>query len=235
MRRDWTVTALCVLILGGWSLASLAEVRVVTDRDGDYRTTRVLQNGRQESVWSLMRRGASGRALNPLGDRNGDLFPTIRENRVAPYHPWVVWSRLNGAQYDLAWSRWTGVEWQPTRWIDPANASPGDDLDADLDFNETGRPFVAWWRDEDGTGRVFLSVFLSTTWMKPFAVSAPDVDGRFPSLEVLAPQEVVVRYDTPQGLVEQTVVLELPDTITDDINPLDFVYTSSLSVVSEGD
>jgi hypothetical protein len=44
-----------------------------------------------------------------------------------------------------------------------------------------------------------------------------------------------VRYDTDEGRVEQLVYFDFPVTITDDINPLDFIYTGRRSIVEEGD
>lgn len=234
MRRDFMVTALCLLTLG-LCLPTRAEIRVVTDRHGEYKVTRVLQGGRQGSVWSPMCRGRTARSLNIYGDRNGDLFPTIRENRIEPHYPWVVWSRFNEVQYDLAWSRWTDAGWQPIRWVEPDNDTLGDSLDADLTFDYVGRPYVAWWRNEGGSGRIYISVFLDQEWMRSLAVSEVGVDSRYPTIEVVYQDELVVRYETPSGLVEQTVIFNLPITITDDINPLDFVYPGAVSPVNGED
>jgi len=213
MRRDLMVTALCLTILG-LAFPARAEVRADTDRHGVYKMTRVLQGGERSSVWSPVRQASRAAALNLFGDRNGDLFPTIRENRVAPHHPWIVWSRFNRAQYDLAWSRWSEGAWEPIRWVEPSNETPGDSLDADLRFDHSGRPYVAWWRNEGGSGRIYISVFLGSRWMTSLAISTEGV---------------------PEGMVEQTVYFDLPETITDDINPLDFVYTGGMSVYDEGD
>ncbi len=69
MRRDLLVTALCLLIVG-LSVPSRAEVRVVTDRYGVYKTTRVLTSGRTSGVWSPLDRRAGRTSLNILGARN---------------------------------------------------------------------------------------------------------------------------------------------------------------------
>ena len=230
MRRDWLVTALCLLALVV-SAQAIAEVRVITDRDGAYKTTRVLLDDRVTGVWSAVRRGGGRTVLNLLGDRNGDFFPTIEESPVPPYHPWVVWSRLNQSQYDLAWSRWDGVRWEPIRWIEPTDTPLGDDFDADLGFDGIGRPYITWWRDEGGVGRVYLSTYLGTTWMEAYPVSGLGVDSRYPSVEVRESGTVIVRYDTPEGHVEQAVIFDLPVTITEDINPLDFVFNDGYAVV----
>jgi len=68
--------------------------------------------GAERKVWSARGRDARfGEALNPYGDFNGDLFPTVAESSVAPYAPLVVWSRFNATEYDLAWSTWTRNGW----------------------------------------------------------------------------------------------------------------------------
>ncbi len=224
MRHKWLVTALCLLALVV-SVQAIAEIRVITDRHGVYRTTRVLLDGRGAGVWSAVHRGSSRTALNLLGDQNGDFFPTIEESPIMPFHPWVVWSRLNQSQYDLAWSRWDRGRWEPVRWVEPVGSPPGDDLDADLSFDEIGRPYIAWWSNEDGVGRIFLSMFLDNgTWMEAYPVSGWGVDSRYPTVEIVAGGTLIVRYFTPEGHVEQTVVFDLPETITEDINPLDFVF-----------
>ena len=161
MRRDWLVTALCLLALVV-SVQAVAEVRVITERDGTYRTTRVLLDERGTGVWSEVRHGSSRAALNVNGDWNGDFFPAIEESPVVPYHPWVVWSRLNGSQYDLAWSRWNDSGWEPIRWVEPADSPPGDDFDVDMSFDEIGRPYIAWWRAEGEVGQVYLSMYLDS-------------------------------------------------------------------------
>ncbi len=225
MRCNWLVAALCLLALVV-SVSASAEVRVITDRRGAYESTRVLVDDRGAGVWSAARtRIADTRSvLNIRGDQNGDFFPTIRESTVEPHHPWVVWSRLNQTEYDLAWSRWNGARWEPILWVQPANSPPGDDLDSDLGFDDVGQPYVAWWRDEGGVGRVYLSKYLGTTWMEAYPVSGSDVDGRYPGIEVLEGGTlIIVTYDTPDGPVEQAVNFDLPETITEDINPLDYV------------
>jgi hypothetical protein len=228
-----TVVGLLALLLG---LEALAEVRVVTSRRGDYRDTRVLTGGRTDGVWAPVTRRGTTTMLNPNGDRLGDLWPDIEENRFYPHHPWVVWSRLSQHEYELAYSRWTDSGWDPVRWVVDPGQTVGHNLDADLMFDPASRPFVVWWREAaDGTGSVHLSMFLQTEWMAPFPVSAPGTDSRYPSLEIRSGGELVVRYDTPSGTVEQTVWFEQPDTITDDINPLDVMLPGSLVEVEEED
>jgi hypothetical protein len=231
MRRDHLVTALVLLVLG-MTFQVRAEIRVVTDEQGKYETTRVLRTGRSGDVWSpLPRTEVVKNSLNVNGFRVGDLFPTIRESSVAPHHPWIVWSRLNGGRYDLAWSRWSVTGWSPIGWVVPSNQEPGDNLDADLAFDSHGRAFVVWWRNEAGTGRVFLSVFLDPYWMTPLDVSEPGVDGRHPTLEFNGDSTLVVRFVTPEGVVEQLILFNVPVTITDDINPLDFVHPGTTTIV----
>lgn len=218
--RTISILAAASLALGALGPATLAEVSVKTDRKGQYQMTQVTTAGSRSAarVWSVSSRSAGKRALNPEGDRNGDLWPSIAESTVAPHHPLVVWSRYNGSEYDLAWSRWDRTTWEPVRWVE-AQSNIGDDLDADLSFDRRGRPFVAWWRDEGGIGRVFLSVFSGGDWIAAYPVSEAGVDGRYPVLDIHNNGEIRVQYETAEGTVSQLVSFNEPVTITDDINP----------------
>lgn len=204
---------------------SRAEIRAITDRTGHYRETRILTGDtrRGVGVWSPVGSVVHSGTLNPAGDAQGDLWPMIAEPVNHPHYAWVVWSRLNGSEYDLVWARWTAQGWQEVLWLQPTADLQGDDLDADVTFDVVSRPYVVWWRNERGTGRVYLSVFLQSEWMAPYAVSEPGTDSRFPEIEILSSGVIQVNYDTPDGRVQQNVFFDLPVTITDDIDPLDCV------------
>ena len=214
------------LIFLGFAANASAEVSVRTDRRGGYLATQVIYSSRfaPNRVWGVQGRGGRhAHALNPYGDANGDLWPTIAESPRAPYLPWVVWSRFSGADYDLAWSRWTSAGWSPVMQMFDDGAA-GDDLDADLAFDAEGRPVAAWWRDEPGGGRVYISVFLNRGWSTPYPVSEAGRDSRLPSVTVQAGNAWTIEYETPEGTVSQLIVLDLPGTITDDINPQNYIH-----------
>ena len=157
IRHILAVTTVCVL-LPAMGLGTLAGVSARSENDGKRVGARVQlhMRGSHVSLWGGGRIG--GALLNPRGDANGDLWPTIVKSSVAPHYPWVVWSRFNGANYDLAWSRWQGSTWGSIQWILPER-TPGDDLDADLTFDQKGTPYVVWWREsEEGLGEVYLSM-----------------------------------------------------------------------------
>jgi hypothetical protein len=230
MRRQ-LLTVICLCLAGGLltALDSRAEVRALTDREGNYVTTRILSKTLPERVWSPVGRTAGRHALNTEGDRLGDLWPVISESGIEPHHPWVVWSRLRNGQYDLAWSRWTGERWQAVQWLDskPHNKRVrNDSLDADVAF-AGGRPYAVWWRNDGVRGKVYLSVFLQTQWMPPYLVSDGAQDSRHPSIEILRKGEISVSYETDEGTVTQTVLFTEPLTITDDINPLDYMVNGA--------
>jgi hypothetical protein len=230
-RRGWIAALGSLLVLS--ALAVRAEVRAITDRSGVYKAIRVTKSGRG-GVWAPTRRVDTGASLNPHGDRQRDLWPAVRESSLSPHHPWVVWSRLNGSDYDLVWSRWSAGRWESVQWLDGSSSSPGADLDPNLQFDRTGRPFVVWWRDRGAKGgSVYLSMFVGPTWLRPFEISAPSVDARYPVLEIEKDHTLVVRFVTDEGLVEQTVLFDDPDTITDDINPMDYVYLAGAAVLVE--
>ena len=214
---------LSLIVVVGVTAPTLSEVRVKTDRRGEYETTQVITGSRNTSarIWTVFGKGRGSRfALNPHGDRLDDLWPAIAENSLAPYHPWVVWSRHNGNDYDLVWSRWEQSTWKAVDWIHP-ETPPGDDLDANLAFDSTGRPYVVWWTVGPDGGQVYLSLFLATQWATAYGVSADGVDARYPVVHVGEDGEIHVEYETDEGTVSQLVLFEQPDTITDDIDPLD--------------
>jgi hypothetical protein len=233
MLRGLTISSLLVIFLAA-SVGVQAEVSVRTDRQGEYLMTQVLHSGphlAEKNVWSPRGRGSrTGQVLNPHGDANGDLWPSVAEAPSTPHYPWVVWSRFNGLEYDLAWSRWTERGWSDIASLGRP-AAAGDDLDPDLMVNSEGRPFTVWWRDEEGGGRVYVSVFLANRWMPAYLISDPQVDSRYPSLLSIEPDgSLSVEYATPEGTVSGIVVFELPDTIVDDINPQVVVKAETFEV-----
>jgi hypothetical protein len=221
MRRTMICTLICLLV-ATFCLETRAEVSVRTDRSGNYVKTQIIPVGpnAENRAWGLRGRGFRGfRTLNPYGDINGDLWPTVAETPTAPHYPYVVWSRFNGSNYDMAWSRWTGEGWTPINYI-AREPMPGDDLDADVIFNPEGRPYVVWWSDmEEGGGRVYFSLLLSNRWLMPVLVSDPAVDSRFPKLELTTSRELAVTYETPEGSVTQFITFGSPNTIVDDSDP----------------
>lgn len=218
--RDLIIGALALISAAalGWGDVR-AEVAAEVDAFGTYVRTVVLSNAssKQLRIWTPARMRAQRVVLNPAGDVNGDLWPVIRENLADRGQPWVVWSRFTGTEYDLAWSRWSDGSWTPISWV--AEDAGGDDLDPALAFDGRGRPHTAWWRAENGKGRIYLSLFLDTTWMAAFPVSDQGVDSRHPDLEVLPDGAIRVQYDTPDGRQSRIVTFASGATITDDINP----------------
>jgi hypothetical protein len=221
MRRTMTGILLCLLVMS-FCLEARAEVSVRLARNGKYLKTQIVPVGpnTEHRAWGLRGRGfRNGLALNPRGDVNGDLWPAVGEPAAAPHHPYVVWSRFNGANFDMAWSRWTGDGWQDIDYI-ASKPMPGDDLDADIAFDSNGRPYVVWWADmEEGGGRVYFSLFLVNRWLPPILISDPAVDSRFPTLEVSTARELAVSFETPEGSMTHYVTLGSPNTIVDDSDP----------------
>ena len=214
--------------LAGLLLAAVgelrAEVSVRTDRAGNYIATQIVTtNLRGDAViWGMRGRMPSRHhVLNPKGDLHGDLWPVIVESTLAPRLPWIVWSRFNGTDFDLAWSRWTAQGWRPVDAV-LAEPSPGDDLDPDIAFDGDGQAYLAWSREAEGVFEVQLSVWGKRIWMSPVRVSEPGVDSRYPVIVGFGNGSVDVEFTTPTGTVVQRVLFSTPGTITDDINPVHF-------------
>jgi hypothetical protein len=207
-----------------------AEVSVRTDPEGNYSATQILTTGSRGEpvVWGLHQRSSRNfHALNPRGDAAGDLWPVVLESEVSPHHPWVVWSRFNGTDFDLIWSRWTREGWQQPSPVEAAPAA-GNDLDADLVFNGEGRPYLVWSRDVDGVTTIQFSAFLLSTWMPAFQISDPGVDSRYPVIVERFNDGIRIEFDTPEGTASKWIMFSRPVTITDDINPLNHVYVRGI-------
>jgi len=219
-RRSLATTMIALLAAGAMPPAIRAEVAAETDAFGNYVRTTILARTsvRQNRIWKVKRQGFGVNPLNPDGDLNGDLWPTIAENPYFHNHPWAVWSRSNGYDYDLAWSRWTRTGWTPIQSLHPRY--PGDDLDPAVTFDADGRPYAAWWRNEGGIGRIYVSLFLQTRWMVPFAVSDAGTDSWTPRIFVQAGGVIQVQFQTPTGSQFRIVRFGGPTTITDDLDPI---------------
>lgn len=225
-KHAGTVIPTLILLLVGCAFGARAEVSAELDSLEDYVRTVILANSSMKNlrIWSVVRARTDMVPLNPDGDARGDLWPVIGElpqSRGA----WVVWSAFNGEEYDLAWSRWLPEgRWRDPAWL-AASDAVGDDLDTDITVEPDGRPYIAWWREENGIGRVFISFYLSTRWLAPYLVSDAGVDSRYPRLDLDEDGDIRVTYHTPDGRTTKVVVFRRPDTITDELNPF-----SSLTV-----
>ena len=198
-----------------------AELSAEVDAFGTYVRTVLVTSGseRRLKIWSPFRSRATGLMLNSAGDATGDGWPAIVESPV-DRKPWVVWSHFDGSGFDLAWSRFEAGKWLPVQsLLPPDDGAP--DLDPVIAFDESGRPYVVWWRNQQGRGQVYLSVFLATRWMGALPVSDTDEDARTPTLVTLAGGQLQISYVTPAGKVTKVVVPKFGDTITDDVNPFD--------------
>ncbi|HJQ99313.1 MAG TPA: sialidase family protein, partial [Candidatus Polarisedimenticolaceae bacterium] len=156
---------------------------------------------------------------NPTGDFTGDLWPNIAESPLQAHWPWVTWSKFNGADYDLVWSRWTGRGWTPVVTVE---GSPGTDdaLDSSIAFDQVGRPYLVWVsKPRNGVSRVNVSMFLSTRWMGAFAVSDAFENATDPTISLTPDGNIVVTYETEAGPVTRQIRVTRPWTITDDITP----------------
>ncbi len=230
-RRNLAAATALLLAAPLAAPAARAEVSAETDAFGRYvRTVVVTQASvRQHRIWKPVRRNYWGnQSLNPTGDRTGDMYPAIAENAIERRHPWAVWSRFNGRDYDLVWSRWRPGSWAIIDRVESEQPF-GDDLAPSLAFNTSGRPFLAWWRDDGGAGEVFVSVFLLTRWSEPIRLSDPGIDSRSPRLTAMPSGQIAVQFMTPNGRESRAVALNGTTTITDDLNPVGQVSVTRIA------
>lgn len=237
MQRALIIFGILGLVLIGATGEASAEVSVKTDINGDYVATVIVPGGSHfnPGIWSGRARGGLRRAasvLNPNGDRFGDMIPTVAESNHPPHHPWAVWSRFNGTDYDLVWSSWSQA-WQGISPLTQGNPA-GDDLNPEIGFARDGRPLVTWWNRnaDDGHGTVYFSVFIGGSWMEPIQVSSGRHGGRFPSVQYDRRGQVEISYTSDDGsrTFSHRILMADPNTITDDIDPQSFIWLSTGTV-----
>ncbi|MDH3628673.1 MAG: hypothetical protein OEV00_02755 [Acidobacteriota bacterium] len=223
MYRGIVRLTVAVILVVGFSNV-FGEVVARTDRNGNYLSTQVIAEAGTEAAKIWAPRGRTARALryavplNPDGDLTGDLIPSYAEGEL-DQGSWVVWSRGTGAGYDLAYSRWYRGGWSAIRWIEDLSTE-ADEMDPMIDLDPAGVPYIVWWTEAEGRGTVHMTRFLETRWMDPLQLSSDSTDARNPIVSVTSLGIIYVQFETPEGLMTQTIRLTHPDTITDDINPV---------------
>jgi hypothetical protein len=221
-----------VLSLVSTIIPAKAEVSAEVDDTGVYSSlvlkTRVT--AKKSRIWSVQK-GAAGRniPLNQDGDAMRDSLPVFVEDHTNRNYPHLVWSRFNGHDFDLVWSDWTATGWNLPKWVE-WDTRPGNDLDPGLTIGDDGRLFLVWWNDENGVGKVYFSFFLQTRWSPPTLISDWEVHSHHPGVEILDDSRIQVNYQTPDGMISEIILLIRPNTITDDIDPVDHLSTEPLNL-----
>ena len=219
--RSLAFVAALSLVLLGSAMPARAEVSAEVDAFGTYVQMQVSGDASAgSSVWAVQKDRPNYRPLNPTGYLSGDLYPAVRESNEPGRAPWVVWSRPNGGQYDLVYSRWGAVEdeWQTVAMVEPW-VTPGNDLGPVLGFDIDYRPYLAWTRSEGGVNRVYMSLWLQTRWMSEFRVSDVYENAVATSVRLLPDRRIEIRYDTQSARVTRIISFDRPRTITDDVTP----------------
>ena len=220
-RPDNHLTLVTVFALVGLFAATSMPTWAAGNAHRALGKSRIVGQGLDQgpAIWTDPgRTNSQANVLNPDGDINGDLYPTVVNNPLDPRDIWVVWSKFTGTNHDLAWSSWEAAAWREIEWVD-YKPRVGNDFDPVLKFSVQQRPFLVWWTEFDGQGEVYVSLFLETHWLAPFRVSPPNVDSRRPQIRRIFPQSIEVEFETPDGILVQVVGRVRPHTITDDINP----------------
>jgi hypothetical protein len=231
--RGFTVVLLAVVLtLSAASVATAPRAEVSAEVDPHGNVIRMLVLTRvavgHTLIWTVGPVQDGHEPLNPLGDFNHDLWPVYVQDPQNGNKPWVVWSRFNGVGYDLAWSTWDQSGWKDIQWLQELPTT-GNDVDPDLALNDSGRPYVAWWSDEGGFGKVYFSLFLETRWMTQFQISADGVDSRYPEMTINEDGSVTIGFETPNGQEFRTILFNDGVGIVDDAEP-----TNTFTVESFG-
>ena len=205
-----------------------AEVSAVIDGFGTYVQTAVITSPahRVPRVWGVSAKRLGYYPLNVSGDTTKDRYPLIAENPL-DRRPYVVWQRPVDGNVDLMWSRWTGSAWTEVAPVTVATHA-GEAQGASMAFDTDARPYLVWWRNEGGAGRVYLTIFLQTIWMTEIPVSEEGVDARNPTVSINPDKTIAIDFDTPTGVESRVVSFDWPVSINDDITPMGH-YTVSVS------
>ncbi len=197
-----------------------AEVSVEVDGQGKYLRTIYIEKatGKTLKIWTAFGNKPTIYPLNPFGDLSNDLRPAIRENPSSGNAPYVVWPHYDGYDYDIVFAKWSNGAWSAIQYIED-DENIYDDLDPSIDFDRKGRPYSVWWRNEGGIGTVYISCFLKTRWMLAYPISEESIDSWDPEIKFNINGQIEVTYSTNLGLDKKIVTINLPDTITDDIDP----------------
>lgn len=226
-------TAVILFVLLLWGVVPVtAGVVAETDRSGAYVRTLVFARSsiKNPKIWNVKRARTGFIALNAGGDTVGDMYPQILEDASAGLRPWVVWSRYNGSDYDLAWARWVDdrTQWSSVSMLETSPAL-GDDLDPSLTFDLDERPNLAWWSDDLGTGKIYFSMYVGDTWSGRFLVSDASVDSRYPTITVNPEGSIDVEYLTPQGIETRTLFISKGVSINEDSDPIFSISFTEIS------
>lgn len=210
-----------MIVLGTVAAVSpgLGEVAAKLNEEGGYQcmSYRYTASGGTGRVWSTSVVSSNRRALNPNGDRLGDLAPSVVENGARSNWPVAVWSHPSGGDYDLVYSGWNGTSWSPMRYVQADNSQ--NDLEPRLAFNSYGEIYLVWWSEDSGIGTVYFSYFTGERWSPPTRVSRQETDSRRGNMILVSDNLVRITYETFRGTETRDVIFARGDTITDDIDP----------------
>ena len=218
MRILKVLTVLFVVAAAG-GVSARAEVAAALDETGAYSCMvyNFARVGGRLQVWTPGTPVASRAPLNVQGDALGDLAPTVAESPVGGRWPVAVWPRMNGGNYDLAYSAWNGSGWTPARFV--ATDNTWNDLEPRLVINSLGEAFMVWWGEQNGLGTVYFSMYTVGRWSTPVKVSRPRVDSRRANLVLLGDSLIRVSIQIPTGTEYHDVSIDRSNTITDDLDP----------------
>lgn len=182
-----------------------AEVSVLVDQEGKFKKLVYIATGSEHHrvIWRQMRPSVPlEQLLNPQGDTLGDLPPIFRFHSLTG-HPWVVWSMNVAGQKVIGFAAWGGAAWTAPR---PVVTAPDplyyDQVDPDLAFDETGRPFLVWTRKEP-IPQVYFSTMIRGVWTPPLRISSEGIAAFAPSV-TLAGTTATITYETESGPIVQT-------------------------------
>ncbi len=211
---------LAIFLMALLSSTALAELSAEVDAFGNYIRTfySEKETGKSVKIWNQFGKKHDRIPLNEDGDQYGDLRPAFKENVYQENFPYVVWPKFDGFDYEIAFSKWTLDGWTPIVYVESVD-NPFDDLDPVIDFDGDGRSYIAWWRNENDIGRIYISLYLESVWMVAYPITDEGIDCINPVIKVIDKGVFEVTYSSEGVEKKSTIIIHFPSTITDDIDP----------------
>ncbi len=157
MRGKWNGCVRCLAVAALAATVGQLHVRAEVSADPSPTGVRMMILGIIEGpdpipqvIWEPVRQNVdSALFLNPEGAAREDGRPDYAMDPVTGW-PHVVWAWNNGADHDIAYSQWTGDEWDETEFLTNGTSN---EIDPRI-FVDEDNVFVVWW--EDGADKIWL-------------------------------------------------------------------------------
>ena len=119
--------------------------------------------------------------LNPMGDVNGDRYADIIYRYGRP--PAVVWSAWDGADFEIAYSEWSGTAWSAAVLL---TSNSVNDTFPRIALDGVGQPMIVWQRSGAPDGVFSIRRGVTGAWEAEARVSEAGQVALSPALAIPA-------------------------------------------------